>query len=183
MKKNLRLIFFLAAAGLCAQTEGLPFSPGEFDVDIYQYPYMALIDNPPPGELDTVYAFAGGEKTFEIRYGFFTQTQKDYADIKRAFALCIIPVAFNAAGGEFDLSEIELFDDADVKEEFNGDMGATAFIQNPESGFGAGYAYMLINFFYKRNQGIVVQTILFNDIEFAGTDQFAEVLHSFKFHE
>ena len=87
------------------------------------------------------------------------------------------------AGYEVDLNDIELYDNQAVAEEFGGDIGLSAFVPDPVSDYGGAYAFMLLSFFYKMEQGIVVQTILFDDIEFAGTEAFIEVSRSFKFRE
>ncbi|GMO24927.1 MAG: hypothetical protein Pg6A_12080 [Termitinemataceae bacterium] len=61
--------------------------------------------------------------------------------------------------------------------------GSTAFIKNPKSDFGDGFKYIMLNFFYKDKQGIVVQAILFNNLNFVQNKTFMEIFHSFKFHE
>jgi hypothetical protein len=76
---------------------------------------------------------------------------------------------------------VQLYDEQDVADEFNGDIGVSVFIPVPPSRFGGGYEFMLLSFFCKINQGIVMQTILFDDIEFAGTSEFDEISHSFSF--
>lgn len=177
------IVFFAAAAALCAEMPELPFSAEEFDVDIYQYPYMVLVENPAPAEVDTAYTFTDSNNTFELRYSFFTQTGGEAETLRRSFALFVIPLIHAAAGFEVDLNEIELYDSWDVAEEYNGDIGVSVFIPAPPSDYGAGYAFMLLSFFFKMEQGIVMQAVLFDDIEFAGTDEFAEVSHSFRFHE
>jgi len=41
----------------------------------------------------------------------------------------------------------------------------------------------MLNFYYKKNQGIVVQSILFNDLNFIEDESFMDVFYSFRFHE
>ena len=175
------IIFFAAALSLGAQTQDLPFViGGDVDVEIFQYPHMVLIDTP-ADSFGTVCTFADSSGNYELRYGLFAQTDYNSANIHRSFALFIIPIINSAAGFEVDLNEVELYDEQDVADEFNGDIGVSAFIPFPPSKFGGGYGYMLLSFFYKINQGIVMQTILFDDIEFAGTSEFEEIFHSFSF--
>ena len=184
MKKILLLFFFIAlAAALNADPADPVFVPGEIDADISQYPYMILMDKSAYKDTDTVYAFTNQNNDFELRYAFYVQTDTEVENIRRTFALFVIPLINNAAGYEVDLNEIELYDDKDVAKEYNGDIGVSAFIPDPPPEYSGGYAYMLVSFFYKMNQGIVMQTILFNDIEFAGTGAFEEIAGSFKFRE
>ena len=182
MKKRFFLIFFaVAAVILNAQSDTFPFSPGEFDVDIYQHPYMILIDNPETKDVDTVYTFTNRDNDFELRYAFFAQTETEVENIRRIFALFVVSIINSTAGYEVDLNEVELYDDQDVAEEYNGDIGVSVFIPDPFTEYGGGHAFMLLSFFYKMDQGIVMQTILFDEIEFAGTEAFMELSHTFKF--
>jgi len=176
------VVFFAAALSLGAQTQDLPFViGGELDVEIFQYPHMILMDTPASDSFGTACTFADSEGNYELRYGLFPQTEYNAANIHRSFALFIIPVINKAAGFEVDLNEVELYDEQDVADEFNGDIGVSVFIPSPPSRFGGGYEFMLLSFFCKINQGIVMQTILFDDIEFVGTDEFLEISHSFTF--
>jgi hypothetical protein len=164
-----------------AEINDIPFIPEEFDVDIFQFPYMILIDNPKSEQLDTYYTFTNREKSFQIRYSFFKQTTKDDPNIRLSYSFMIMPIIWNVAG--YEEVRISNFNDIDVKDEFNGDFGSTVFIQNPKSDFGTGYNFILLNFYFKHNQGIVVQSILFNDIELTQDEIFLEIFHSFRFHE
>ena len=92
-----------------------------------------------------------------------------------------------------DPSEVSLsaFNDADVKQEFNGDFGCTGFFQDPQSDYADGYKYLMVEFFYKNGQGLVMRSFLFNDINFLGlTEQGISVdsiwyqnYHTFEFME
>jgi hypothetical protein len=181
-KTTFFIAFFMAALSMGAQAQDLPFAiGGEFDVDIIQYPHMILIDNPAPDSFGTACTFADSGGNYELRYSLFAQTESDAANIHRSFALFIIPIINTAAGFEVDLNEVELYDEQDVADEFNGDIGVSVFIQAPLSGYGSGHQFMLLSFFCKINQGIVMQVIFFDDIEFAGTSEFLQISHSFKF--
>jgi len=177
------IVFFAAALSLGAQTQDLPFAiGGEFDVEVFQYPHMILIDDTPASDsFGTACTFIDSGGNYELRYGLFAQTEYDVANVQRSFALFIIPIINSAAGFEVDLNEVELYDEQDVADEFNGDIGVSVFIPAPPSRFGGGYEFMLLSFFYKLNQGIVMQTILFDDIEFVATYEFDEIVHSFCF--
>ena len=182
--KKIYSVFLILFIGILANAEimEIPFIPEEFDVDIYQYPHMILIENPQSEQLDTVYTFSNEESSYEIRYTFFKQTISNYPNIKIAFVMCILPIFWNIAG--YELDNISNFNDSDVKNEFNGDFGSTGFIVDPNSDFGKGYKFIMADFFYKENQGIVVRTILFNDLNFVQlNEKFLEIYHSFSFHE
>jgi hypothetical protein len=164
--------------------QGPAFELEEFDVDIMQYEHMIQIKNLNTEDFDTTYAFTDKNKTYQVRYGFFKQIQNDLSlqQIKMPYMMCVMPVTFNIAGFEEGLSSTN-YNDADVKKEFNGDFGTTVYIQNPKSQYGKGFKHIMLNFFCKEKQGIVVQTILFNSLDFLEKTEFMEIFHSFKFHE
>jgi len=182
--KRLGFIFLMGLIPVIVMAEivGIPFTAEEFDVDILQHPNMLLIDNPPSVQLDTYYTFTNARKNYQIRYTFFKQTEMDYQDIRLAYIAFILPVILNVAGHE-EVGAPNHFYDSDVKKEFNGDFGSTVTIKNPKSDFSKGYRYIMLNFYYKINQGIVVQSILFNDVSFLTSKDLLEIFHSFKFHE
>jgi len=176
------VVFLLFALSPGAQAQELPFAiGGEFDVDIIQYPHMILVDNPASDSFGTACIFADSGGNYEMRYSLFAQTEYDVENIRRSFALFIIPVINAAAGFEVDLNEVELYKEQAVADEFNGDIGVSVFIPDPPSEYGSGYRFMLLSFFCKINRGILMQAILFDDIEFAGTNEFLEISHSFSF--
>jgi len=176
------IVFLIAAVSPGAQAQELPFAiGGEFDVDIIQYPHMVLVDNPASDYFGTVCTFVDSSGNYELRYSLFAQTEYDVANIHRSFALFIIPIINSVAGFEVDLNEVELYNEEDVADEFNGDIGVSAFIPDPPSEYADGYRFMLLSFFCKINQGIVMQAILFDEIEFVGTGEFLEISHSFSF--
>ncbi len=40
----------------------------------------------------------------------------------------------------------------------------------------------MLNFFYKKDLGIIMEAILFNDLDFPKTEMFNKVFHSVKFN-
>jgi len=176
------LVFMFIAVSPGAQAQDLPFAiGGEFDVEIIQYPHMILVDTPASDSFGTVCTFLDSGGNYELRYSLFAQTEHNAANIHRSFALFVIPIIYSAAGFEVDLNEVELYDEQDVADEFNGDIGVSVFIQDPLSEYSSGYRFMLLSFFCKINQGILMQTILFDDIDFAGKAEFLEISHSFSY--
>jgi len=182
--KRLGFIFLMVLIPVIAMAEILriPFKAEEFDVDILKYTHMLLIDNPSSKQLDTYYTFTNKRKNYQIRYTFFKQTEMNYQNIRMAYSFFILPIIINIAGYE-EVGIPNNFNDDNVKNEFNGDFGNTITIKNPKSDFGKGYKYIMLNFYYKINQGIVVQSILFNDLSFLKSKDLLEIYHSFKFHE
>jgi len=142
---------------------------------------MILIDNPESEQLDSRYTFTDNESNYQLRYSFFKQTVTDFKDVRMAFMVWTTVVLYNAAG--YETESAVNFNDSDVKDEFNGDFGCTKFVVDPRSDFGEGYKFIMINFYYKENQGIVVQSILFNDLDFVQNPNFDNIFHSFKFHK
>jgi len=166
---------------IIAQIGTIPFSIGDFEVDILQYSHMILVENPVSYHLDTHYTFTNNEANYQVRYTLFRQTNKDDPNIKIPFTIMITPIIWNIAGRQ--VANIRNFDDIEVQLAFNGTFGSTILIDNPTSDFGAGYNYILLNFFYKNNQGFIVQSILSNDRNFFTFQNsiFSDIFHSFRF--
>jgi hypothetical protein len=78
---------------------------------------------------------------------------------------------------------ISYFDDDYVNINFNGDTGFSILILNPKSNYCVGYNYVLMNIFLKYNQGFVIQSILFNELDIIHNSSYSEIFHSFKFIE
>jgi hypothetical protein len=174
------------AAFVNAEIGKMPFSVGECDIEILQYPHMIQIENKESLQIDTYYDFTDNERSYEVRYSLFRQIEMDYEDIRSAFTVYSIMLIYNIAGYEIDLSNFVFFNDSDVKNEFNGDFGLTGFIQNPISDYGNGYKYIMLNIFCKQNNGIVVRAILSNSINIfldVDSQRYDEIYHSFKFSD
>jgi len=185
MKKSFLIILFLSGfASIHAQIASLPFSLGIFDIDFILRPHIIKIENNKSEQIDTHYNFTDRNRTYELRYTLFRQTEKNDQDIRKAVAVMAIMTMFNIAGYEFDLSKIYPFNDNDVKKEFNGDFGFVAMIIDPVSNYTKGYKCVRAEIFYKNNIGIVFRTIMTNDINFFLNYEsiiFDEIYHSFKF--
>jgi hypothetical protein len=181
--KLLVIVFGLLCLSVNAIILKVPFVPEEFDVDIYQYPYMIKIDNALSEQIDTYYDFTNSNNDYEIRYSFFREMFDVGDNIKTAFVTYMITIVNNVAGYQLNTKQISAYQDKDVKNEFNGDFGFTVFMIDPKSDFGKGYKYIMINFFYKKGQGMVTQSLLFNDRNIIEKSEFLEVFHSFRFHE
>jgi hypothetical protein len=186
MKKRL-LFFFLSLIGLFsayAQSASMPFKADIYDIDIIQYSHMTKINNNRSQQIDTHYNFTDSGKTYELRYSLFRQTENNIQNIREIFSVFSIMIIRNIAGYEVDLSQFQFFDDNDVKNEFNGDFGIAGFILNPVSDYGNGYKYVMLEFFYKNNTGIVARTIMSKDggifINYE-SERYDEIYHSFKF--
>jgi|GEM_PF-5282007 len=177
------LVLLYNSVMLIAQIGSIPFALGEFPIDLYQYPHMILIDNPESVHLDTVYSFTNTERNYQIRYTFFRQTNRDDPNIRTPFAVMMVPIIWNIAGRE--VTNVNNFNDMEVGLAFNGDFGATIFIENPRSDFTEGFDYILLNFFYKNNQGFIVQSIFSNDPHFFTFENivFSDIFHSFRFRD
>ena len=185
MKKGFLIILLLTGlTSIHAQFASLPFSLDIFDIDIIQRPHMIKIENKESVQIDTHYNFTDRNRTYELRYTLFRQTEKNVQNIRDAVAVFSIMTMFNIAGYEFDLSNIFSFNDDDVKKEFNGDFGFVAMIMDPISDYANGYKYVRSEIFYKNNIGIVARTIMANDINFFmiyDSTIYDEIYHSFKF--
>lgn len=169
-------------------------SEKEFDVAYYQTPDMKVTDPKENDDVNITQAFLIDKNNTqgELRYSLFTDLGGDRETLKMQYAMWVYMCANNIAGFEVPAGAFSNFNDDDVKNEFNGDFGCTAFIQNPESGYGNGYEYMMVEFFCKEGQGLVMRVFLFNSPDFLGLDSAGNVsassplfsnYHSFRFME
>jgi len=77
MKKGFLIILFLSGfASIHAQIASLPFSLGIFDIDFTLRPHIIRIENNKSEQIDTHYNFTDRNRTYELRYTLFKQTEK-----------------------------------------------------------------------------------------------------------
>ena len=168
------LLILLVTAQCFAKIVGSRFkiaeSEKEFDVMYYLTEDMTIAENKVNDDVSVTQTFTidkNGQKA-EVRYSLFTDCGEDDSDLQIQYAMWVFMCISNATGFEVPNSAISKFNDDDVKKEFNGDFGCTAFIQDPKSDYASGYKYMMVEFFYKHNQGLVMRSFLFNDMDFIG---------------
>ena len=169
-------------------------SEKEFDVLYYLTNDMKVADNFDNSDVAVTQTFTINKdgKSGEVRYSLFTDCGENDSDLQVQYAMWVFMCINNIAGFEVPSKSISNFKNEDVKKEFNGDFGCTAFIQNPKSEYSKGFNYMMVEFFYKERQGLVMRTFLFNDLDFIGLSPDASFLpdspwfsnyHTFKFME
>ena len=169
-------------------------SEKEFDLIYYLTEDMKVIENLDNNDVAITQTFSISKngKSGELRYSLFTDCGEDDNDLQIQYAMWVFMCINNIAGFEVPSNSISSFNKEDVKKEFNGDFGCTAFIKNPKSEYTNGFKYMMVEFFYKEKQGLVMRTFLFNDIEFIGINSDGSIssdsplfsnYHTFKFIE
>lgn len=158
-----------------AQHYAVTQSEEEFDVAYIQYDEMTPITVSP--ELQRIVpitqAFtvdANGLKG-QILYSLFTDTGTLDETRSDEAALWMCMCLLNATGYTLGEIQIEEFDPADAKNEFNADFGINVFCVAPPSIWAQGYLYMNIDFFGKAGQGLVMRTMLSNDARFFGATE------------
>ncbi len=187
MKKLLLAAVFLFAASLgFAEIMKIPFHPEAFDVSIQRIRSLVEISPKVDGEVDCQRAFMNERFGFELRYSLFKQDDtelKNPDDIKVAFALLSMILVTNASGREVSPDTMVSYKDSDVLADFNGTFGNNAFVRNPTSEFSSGYSFILMSSFYKYSQGVVFQSILFNNPELVNNAEFWKAFHTFRFKD
>lgn len=184
MKRIFVAFFLFCCFAIFAEIVSLGFEPKKFDDSLY---LIGVYDTMMQKEVEECesqsydYAFVDKADKYESRYIMFSETKK-IDDIKQQVGLWSYMVIQNIAGDEAAVRSTTSFNDSDVKKEFNADYGLTSFIQNGTSDFCAGYKYIMLNFFYKKNVGIMCQAILFNDVNFIKTNEFMALFHTFKYY-
>ena len=171
------LICFIALGNCFAKIKGSRFkiteSEKEFDVIYYLTEDIKFIDNNQNEDVNVTQTFSitRNKINAEVRYSLFTDIGEDDSDLQMQFAMLVFMCINNIAGFEVPGNSISSFNNDDVKKEFNGDFGCTAFLQDPKSDYAKGYKYMMVEFFCKEKQGVVMRTFLFNDLGFIGINE------------
>ncbi|MBO6100581.1 MAG: hypothetical protein J6P07_04525 [Spirochaetaceae bacterium] len=191
MKKILSYIL-LAAVSFCAFAEIETFSSHyepvtsaeEFDVTYFQHESMKISKLRRAGGIPVTQAFTVDNGLYEERFTLFKDTGSKDKSRKMEYAKVGLEYASKAAGRTLTASDFVPFKDADVEEEFGGDFGHTCFVVDPPSSYAKGYKYMLIEFFCKESQGIVMRTILTDDetVFTEPAENFIYTYHSFRFN-
>lgn len=155
-------------------------SEKEFDVLYYVTPDMKVIESKDNNDIAITQSFEIKKNTIqgEARYSLFTDLGGDAQSLGMQYAMWVFMCTNNIAGYEVSFDSITSFNDSDVKNEFNGDFGCTTFIKNPLSEYAEGYNFMMVEFFYRAEQGLVMRAFLFNDFEFLGIDETGNILTS-----
>jgi len=184
MKKSmLILVIVITGFSSFAEIRTPQFYLQQFDENSYviAYPDTMTQVEPKPCESQAYdFAFYDNQGRYELRYILFSETGT-IEDIKNQVNMWALMVISNIAGKEESIGDTTPFKDPDVKKEFNADYGLTSFIQNPQSDFGAGFKYIMVNFYYKSGVGLMCQTILFNNLNVLKQQSFLSVFHSFRF--
>ncbi len=180
MNKKVILMFLICFIAFCncfAKIKGSRFkiteSEKEFDVIYYLTEDIKVIDNNQNEDVNVTQTFSitRNKINAEVRYSLFTDIGEDDSDLQMQFAMLVFMCINNIAGFEVPGNSISSFNNDDVKKEFNGDFGCTAFLQDPKSDYAKGYKYMMVEFFCKEKQGVVMRTFLFNDLGFIGINE------------
>ena len=175
------LICFIALGNCFAKIKGNRFkiteSEKEFDVIYYLTEDIKVIDNNQNEDVNVTQTFSitRNKINAEVRYSLFTDKGEDDSDLQMQFAMLVFMCINNIAGFEVPGNSISSFNNDDVKKEFNGDFGCTAFLQDPKSDYAKGYKYMMVEFFCKEKQGVVMRTFLFNDLGFIGINEKGQI--------
>lgn len=202
MNKKIFLLFLfclIVAGNSYATIKGSRFkiteSEKEFDVIYYLTEDISVIETEQNEDINVTQTFLINKDSInaEVRYSLFTDIgEEDDEDLQIQFAMLVFMCINNITGFEVSGNDISSFNDEDVKKEFNGDFGCTAFFQDPKSDYANGYKFMMVEFFYKQKQGVVMRTFLFNDIRFIGIDENGQLsldsiwlknYHTFEFME
>lgn len=171
------LICFIALGNCFAIIQGSRFkiteSEKEFDVLYFLTEDMKVIDNKQNEDINVTQTFSINKNKInaEVRYSLFTDIGEDDSDLQMQFSMLVFMCINNIAGFEVPGNAISSFKNEDVKKEFNGDFGCTAFLQDPKSDYAKDYKYMMVEFFCKEKQGVVMRVFLFNDLAFIGINE------------
>lgn len=195
-KKNISFVFFIFFA-LCGFSKSVaqnssetPFLLGYMDTNDYVIGVSSWVEKEMGENSSLPYFFAVKDKLnrFEIRYSTFVENKKFFANVPLnskkfldSFKSFALEIAQKMSQNDFAVKSIDSFSDKDVAFEFNADKGISVFVMNAPGDFCRGYKYIMMNFFYKKNVGVMCQSILYNDLTAISTVQFQAEQKSFFF--
>ena len=177
------VIIFIGIVTAFAQ-KGLVFGSDTFKVDILKKKHMVAVPKKDlPSGLKIDQAFTNDKKSYQLRYSFFKQVEKNVDDdtLLSHFATMAYTYLMNSSEQEINLDEIKYYEEAILKSEYNADFGMMAFIEYPKPEVSKGYNGILISFFLKKNHGMVVQELLLKDSTLFEDPILMEIMRSFKF--
>lgn len=185
------ILFILLSTALFAEITDfavhyeLASSPNDFDVTYFKYDFMKENTVKKASDVVTTQSFSVENNRYEERFTLFADTGTTEETIKMEYMLFALDYAERVSGKTLHASDFTAFKESDVADEFNGDFGHMCFVVKPTSTYARGYRYLLLEFFCKKNQGIVMRTILTNDktVFTEPTNNFTFAYHAFKFKE
>ncbi|MCF0242258.1 MAG: hypothetical protein HUK25_06440 [Treponema sp.] len=177
MKKSLIsvLVLLFVVSSLSAEilSSGyiIPKDESEFDVNYYLPKGFEVLEPYENGDLHVTqnFKYSLNGITFEIIYSAFAESGTE-ENRRLKFSGFSYLCALNGTGLDISPDALFAYNDSDVRAEFNGDYGLGLFVENPASEFSKGYPYMLMDFYAKGGQGMIVRTFLFNDLHFVMND-------------
>ena len=169
------LVVFAVLQNFCsAKIRGSRFriteSEKEFDIAYYLTPDLKEIEVEQNDDVVITKAFQINKDDIsaDVYYSLFTDVNGTDDLLMGDFAMWAFICLNNAVGYEVDLNSLGMYKDSDVQKEFNGDFGCFGFFKNPVSDFANGHKYIHVEFYYKRYQGMVMRSFLFDDLKFLG---------------
>ena len=183
-KTIILLILILLTTNLFSIILKPSFETKEFSEDLYLlllYNTMEQIEVENKTSQNYHYSFKDKNDLYEVRYILFSQVDK-VDNIELQVGIWATTVLLNIAGIEDSIKSTAKLKKKDLKKDFNANYGITSFITDCKSDFNDKWKYLMVNFYYKKNIGIMCQILLFNDTETLKTKEFETGFHSFKFN-
>ncbi|MCL1929340.1 MAG: hypothetical protein FWG07_11195 [Treponema sp.] len=193
MYKKLMLLWFLIFLCSYSFSEiiggipiGIPVVSSDFDIEMIVSDNLIEKEIIIDGKKYTTYI--SKDNSYEIRILKYklVDNELDFEELEGVFIMSIFPIIFNLIEIEYSLGRTIIYNPDDVKNENNGDYGFAAFIKydgKMETGFYAGYEYVIMNIFIKYNHGIILKTIMMNDLEILETENFKNDFLIFKYKD
>lgn len=184
MKKTaLMFTVLLLGTYIFANDQPFAFAPDKFADDTYTIYVLDWLEQVEPEyKKSQYYDYAlrdKGEK-YEVRYTLFKQIEKQ-DDMRKQAAIWANLVTMSIGGSKESVRSTKDYEDSEVQKEFNADFGFSAILSSETTDFTNEFDFIMVNFFYKENLGIMCQTILFNDADIFKSEEFFKAFHSFRF--
>ena len=147
----------------------------------------ALLPVVPEQDVDYQLAFGYPGAAYEVRCALFPlsrlQAQCPQLDLDEYVPAFAVGVIASIAREDLCYSRLSELPVESVRKEFGADYGLTALLKGGKCAFSQGYNYVVVNVLYKKEAGLVLVYMLYNDPAELGMDgpRFGAAYYCFRF--
>jgi len=157
------------------------FVPGEINVEITPSEFMIRIENQQGIQPAPDYTFTDEEGNFQLQYTFFRQTENDVDNIRMLY-LEFVHLIYHGMRVQRRENILIRSQDYVAQKDYNGDCGHYIHdnVRYLIPDLSDRFEYAEMNFYYKHNEGIVMQTLLYNPRSYIN-EKIKEIYRTFGF--
>jgi hypothetical protein len=181
------ILLVLAAGNAPGLESGFAAAAAQMGVELRLPPGAELLPAAPPTEVDYQLAFSFPGAKYEVRLALIPcselQAQSFEVDLNKYVPAYAVGLLAGIAREDLCYSQVRELPAESVRVEFGADYGLTALIKGGNCDFSRGFRYVVVNVLYRKEAGLVVVYLLYNDRSDLGMDgpAFAAAYYCFRF--